>query len=222
MCIRDSINAEYMGFSFNIKSKKKDPFKVFNLAKSVYIKMAIKKFIQLGRVVYVNYGPDKGKYGVIVNIVNLNRVQIDGDDVKRQIIPIKRLVLTKLLMKDVFVGQRTGLLKKKIQKFDLKKKLSELQIYKAQQLKLKRAKLTDFDRFKVMVLKRRLSRGVRTEVKKIHKKEREERAKRPKKELKKKEAKKKVAPKKEAPKKDAPKKEAPKKEAPKKEAPKKK
>ena len=32
--------------------------------------MVFNKFVQVGRVVYINYGEDKGKIGVIVNIVN--------------------------------------------------------------------------------------------------------------------------------------------------------
>lgn len=34
--------------------------------------------LELGRVVYVNYGPDAGRVGVVVDIVNANRVIVDG------------------------------------------------------------------------------------------------------------------------------------------------
>lgn len=41
------------------------------------------KFVQVGRAVYINQGPDAGKVGVIVNILNENRVQVDGENIKR-------------------------------------------------------------------------------------------------------------------------------------------
>jgi len=36
--------------------------------------MVFTKFVQLGRAVYINYGSNKGKLGVIVNIVNDKRI----------------------------------------------------------------------------------------------------------------------------------------------------
>ncbi|EGR27465.1 ribosomal protein, putative [Ichthyophthirius multifiliis] len=116
------------------------------------------KFVQVGRVVYINFGSDKGKLAVIVDIVNQNRVLVDGDNVKRQVIPIKRVNLTKFHITDVKLHQRTTVLRKKIQKFDLNKKYAETAFAKRQAVKAKRASLTDFDRFKVMVLKKRLAR----------------------------------------------------------------
>ncbi|EGR27468.1 ribosomal protein, putative [Ichthyophthirius multifiliis] len=120
--------------------------------------MVFNKFVQVGRVVYINFGSDKGKLAVIVDIVNQNRVLVDGDNVKRQVIPIKRVNLTKFHITDVKLHQRTTVLRKKIQKFDLNKKYAETAFAKRQAVKAKRASLTDFDRFKVMVLKKRLAR----------------------------------------------------------------
>ena len=52
----------------------------------------------------VNFGHETGKLAVIVNILNENRVLIDGEDIRRQVIPIRRLILTKFVIKDVLLG----------------------------------------------------------------------------------------------------------------------
>ncbi|KAL4481422.1 hypothetical protein ABPG72_010575 [Tetrahymena utriculariae] len=116
------------------------------------------KFVQVGRVVQINYGADKGKLAVIVNIVNQNRILIDGEHIVRQVIPIRRIHLTKFQIENVELNQRTVLLKKKIAKFDLTKKYAETSYAKKQAAKAKRANLGDFDRFRVMVLKKKLAR----------------------------------------------------------------
>lgn len=57
--------------------------------------MLEKRFVQIGRLVYIGAGPDKGKVAVITNILNQNMIQIDGPttNVKRQVISIKWAVL---------------------------------------------------------------------------------------------------------------------------------
>lgn len=61
----------------------------------------------------INYGPDAGKLATIVDIVNDKRVLVDGPDsgVARQVIPLRRLVLTRFHIKEVLRSQRTVLLK---------------------------------------------------------------------------------------------------------------
>jgi len=56
-------------------------------------------------------------------------------------------------------------LRKKIQKFDLNKKWGETSYGKKLVAKKTRANLNDFDRFKVMILKKRLNRAIRGQVK---------------------------------------------------------
>ena len=50
---------------------------------------------------------------------------VEGANVSRTVIPIRRLCLTKFRVADVLRNQRSGLLKKKIAKFDLEKKYAE-------------------------------------------------------------------------------------------------
>eukprot|EP00828_Plagiopyla_frontata_P047266 TRINITY_DN868_c0_g1_i1.p2 TRINITY_DN868_c0_g1~~TRINITY_DN868_c0_g1_i1.p2 ORF type:complete len:110 (+),score=35.51 TRINITY_DN868_c0_g1_i1:96-425(+) len=61
---------------------------------------------------------------------------------------------------DVLRGQRSGLLKKKIEKFQLDKKWKESNICKKMENQQKREKLNDFERFKVMILKKQMSRKI--------------------------------------------------------------
>ena len=40
--------------------------------------MVFKKFVEIGRVVVINYGPYAGKIAVIVDILNTTRVLVHG------------------------------------------------------------------------------------------------------------------------------------------------
>ena len=67
------------------------------------------RFVEPGRLCRVQYGPDAGKMCFIVDIINANRVLIDGPttQVSRQSIPLKRLSLTDFKAK-IPRGARTG------------------------------------------------------------------------------------------------------------------
>merc|ERR1711908_74443 len=54
------------------------------------------RFVENGRVVLVNFGPDAGKLAVVVDVVDSQRCLIVGPstDVARQMIGYKRLSLT--------------------------------------------------------------------------------------------------------------------------------
>ena len=127
--------------------------------------------LELGRVVYINYGPLAGKPAVVVDIVNGSKVVIDGPglDIDRQVISVRRLELTKFRIGNFTKGDKRSELKKKIEDFDLLNRFNGSGVGKRIVKQQKRAALTDFDRFKVMVLKRRLSKAVRTYVNKNRK-----------------------------------------------------
>jgi large subunit ribosomal protein L14e len=83
--------------------------------------MGYSKFVEVGRVARINYGPLEGKLATIVDIVNDKRVLIDGEDIARQVIPIRRLQLTKQVVV-IGRGARTGKLRKTIAKAEVAKK----------------------------------------------------------------------------------------------------
>ena len=124
--------------------------------------MGFKKFVEIGRVAIVNYGPLAGKVAVIVDILNTTRVLIHGpkEGVRRQEISLKRLTLTDFKL-DIKRGIHKDNLVKAIEEYKLDDKFKESTFAKKVEKRKLRAKLTDFDRFKVMRLrqKRRVLRS---------------------------------------------------------------
>ena len=121
------------------------------------IGQGIRDFVQPGRVCYINYGEDYGKLVVIADIVDVNRVLVDGlTNFPRVIYPLKRLTLTKLRL-DVLRGARTGTIAKAAKKFDLDKKWTATKAYEKMDRFNKKRQTTDFDRFKIMVQRKQRS-----------------------------------------------------------------
>merc|ERR1712151_1267000 len=89
--------------------------------------MSQEMLMQVGRVVYINYGPCKGKIAVVVDIVDENRILVDGPTtgVDRQVMPSKRIALTKLRIREVLRNQHRQNLIKNINKFGLEKRWAE-------------------------------------------------------------------------------------------------
>jgi large subunit ribosomal protein L14e len=116
--------------------------------------MGFKKFVEIGRVAVVNYGPLAGKVAVIVDILNTTRVLIHGpkEGVRRQEISLKRLTLTDFKL-DIKRGIHKDNLVKAIDEYKLDDKFKESIYAKKVEKRKLRANLTDFDRFKVMSYK---------------------------------------------------------------------
>mmetsp|Transcript_21583 Transcript_21583/g.54463 ORF Transcript_21583/g.54463 Transcript_21583/m.54463 type:complete len:131 (-) Transcript_21583:1359-1751(-) len=57
-----------------------------------------RNYIEIGRIVFITFGPSYGKIGLIVDILDKNRCMIDGPP-GRQIINIKRIKPTKIKLK---------------------------------------------------------------------------------------------------------------------------
>lgn len=77
--------------------------------------------MEIGRVVYINYGPHVGKLAVVLELMNKNRVIISGPGlgVPRSVITIRRIELTKFKIPNVQYGVKEGDLKKAIDSFKL-------------------------------------------------------------------------------------------------------
>ena len=105
----------------------------------------------------INYGPLSGKLAVIVEIITTSRVLVDGPTtgVKRQEISLRRVSLTDFKL-DVPRAVKNTELKSAIEKFDLVKKWENTPFAKKIQRAQIRSRLSDFDRFKVMVLKKKV------------------------------------------------------------------
>ena len=93
---------------------------------------------------YINYGEDYGKLVVIVDMVDMNRVLVDGmGKFPRVIYPLKRLNLTRLMVPGVLRGCRTGTLTKAVKAYDLDDKWSKTPAFLKMDRSTKRAALTD-------------------------------------------------------------------------------
>ena len=116
------------------------------------------RFVERGRVVFITHGAYARRVAVIVDIIDQNRVLIDGPctGVPRRPVNIKRLHLTKFVLK---IPQNCGTLGIK----DLwhRQKMGELwkKSKWARKLEKKRirARLTDYQRFQVMVARKTVS-----------------------------------------------------------------
>ena len=135
--------------------------------------MVFKRFVEVGRVIIINYGPLTGKLAVIVDILTTTKVIVQGlkGGVRRQELSLRRVTLTddKINIKR---GAKREEVLKAIEEYKLEDKYKKSNFAKKVEKRAKRASLTDFDRFKVMRLrqKRAVLRHMATKGKKGGKK----------------------------------------------------
>jgi large subunit ribosomal protein L14e len=122
--------------------------------------MVFKRYVEVGRVVLINYGPETGKLATIIDIVDQNKCLIDGPaditGVSRQVISFTRIALTDFTVK-IQRNARQSTLKKAWAEADTMAKWEASSWAKKLASRKKRASLSDFDRFKVMVAKKQKS-----------------------------------------------------------------
>lgn len=115
---------------------------------------AFETFVEIGRVVLLKEGEFAGKIAVILDVIDLNRVLIQGPQVPRMPFLIRHTNLTRIVM-SVPRAARTKTMMKcwteaevdaKFAATNAAKKLARMQI---------RKNLTDFDRFKVMLAQKK-------------------------------------------------------------------
>lgn len=133
----------------------------FILLSLVFVeKMVFTRFVEVGRVVLINYGPESGKLATIIDIVDQNKCLIDGPaeitGVSRQVISYTRIALTDLTVK-IQANARQTTLKKAWEEADTLNKWEASSWAKKLSAKNKRASLSDFARFKVMVARKQKS-----------------------------------------------------------------
>lgn len=119
--------------------------------------MVFKRYVEVGRVVLINYGPDAGKLATIIDVVDQNKCMVEGPEeitgVARQVIPYKRIALTDLTVK-IQRNARSTTLTKAWAAADTLATWEKSSWAKKMSAKKKRASLGDFDRFKVMIAKK--------------------------------------------------------------------
>merc|ERR1712002_142408 len=132
--------------------------------------MVYEKFIEIGAVVYITLGHHKGKIAAIANVVDQNRILIDGpcSDVPRTVVNLKQVQLTKFKI-SIPWGYRTGGIKKIWEKENINAQWAETKWAKKIASKAVKASLTDFDRFKLMKIKQKRAKIINAEVKRLKK-----------------------------------------------------
>ncbi|KAF8699756.1 hypothetical protein AX14_000879 [Amanita brunnescens Koide BX004] len=127
-----------------------------------------KRFVEVGRVVFLKSGPSAGKIAVIAEIIDHNRALIDGPStgVPRQPFPYKHLVLTPLKLSKLPRGAGSGVIKKQLEKEATLEKWEKSAWTQRRVALEKRRSLNDFGRFQVMLAKKQRRDVVR---KQLHK-----------------------------------------------------
>merc|ERR1712066_326520 len=120
---------------------------------------SFKRFVEVGRVALINYGSDEGKLCVIVDIIDANKCIIEGPEtgVHRGKINYRRLSLTDFCLKGLDRGAKYSDVLAKFQEDDVQGKFDASSWGKKRAMKLRRAKLTDFERYHVKVLRKKRS-----------------------------------------------------------------
>ncbi|XP_014204689.1 60S ribosomal protein L14 [Copidosoma floridanum] len=126
--------------------------------------MPFQRFVQTGRVAYVNDGPSQGKLVAIVDIIDQNRVLVDGPHTKvpRQQMRLNDLHLTKFHIKFPFTAS-TRAVRKAWDWKEFEEKWSKTMWAGKIKAKKLRAQLSDFDRFKLRRA-RRIRNAIRSTV----------------------------------------------------------
>ncbi|EJK48626.1 hypothetical protein THAOC_32560, partial [Thalassiosira oceanica] len=111
-----------------------------------------------------------GKIATVIDIVDQNKCLVDGPEeitgVKRQMISYKRISLTDMTVK-IQRSARAKQLKAAWKEGDTLAKWEGSSWAKKLAAKSKRASLSDFDRFKVMVAKKQKSRIIAAKMKEL-------------------------------------------------------
>ncbi|KAJ1920594.1 hypothetical protein IWQ60_000983 [Tieghemiomyces parasiticus] len=120
------------------------------------VKTTFQRYAESGRVVVLNYGPHSNKTAVIVDIIDHNRALIEGPTtgVPRQVFPLRRMILTKLVLKNLPKNAGSGYLKKLVTEQEIDAKWSTTSWAQKLARRVTRAELSDFQRFQVGYLKK--------------------------------------------------------------------
>lgn len=127
--------------------------------------MGFTRFVEVGRVVLINYGPDAGKLATIVDIVDSKKILIDGPQsvtgIHRQVILTKRVSLTDLVVSKLPKNAKQKTLEMCWEQQGVLALWNSTAWAKKLAKKAKRANLGDFDRFKVMEARKRVAAAIK-------------------------------------------------------------
>jgi len=136
------------------------------------VEQAILCFVEVGRVVCVNYGPEAGKLCVIVDIVNQNFALVDGGNAEGGIgrvqLNFKHMALTPIKV-EVERSAKSKAVAAAIEAADVATQWAASGWGKKYARQAKRQSATDFDRFNTMLLRKKRSQIIGRELAKLKK-----------------------------------------------------
>jgi large subunit ribosomal protein L14e len=116
------------------------------------------RLVEVGRVVLFNEGVYEGRLATIVEIIDHKRVLVDGPTEKapvpRQEVALAKLSLTPIVIPKLPRGTGVGFVAKKWEEHKVQQKFDESAWAKKRAALQKRRQLNDFERFKVMKLRK--------------------------------------------------------------------
>ena len=129
----------------------------------ILILYGLRDYIKAVKIAFLNYYDHNRKLLVIFGILDAQRVLVDGlKNFPRVIYPLKRLKLTRIKLPKVLRGARTGTVAAAAKEFNLDEAWSKTSFAKRFDADKKRSATTDFDRFKIMVLRKQRSFAAKT------------------------------------------------------------
>uniref|UniRef100_A0A7S0KZ50 Large ribosomal subunit protein eL14 domain-containing protein n=1 Tax=Coccolithus braarudii TaxID=221442 RepID=A0A7S0KZ50_9EUKA len=133
---------------------------------------ALQNFIEIGRVCLVNYGDDVGSLCTILDVIDQNTALVDGPaeitGVARQVINFKRLSVTGIRVK-IGRGARAKALKKAWKVAKVEEQFEKTAMSRKLKSQAKRRNLSDFDRFRVMLARKKKAALINKEFGKLRK-----------------------------------------------------
>ncbi|XP_031828483.1 ribosomal protein L14 [Nomia melanderi] len=126
--------------------------------------MPFQRFVESGRIAYVSDGPHQGKLVAIVDVIDQNRVLVDGPatNVPRGEMRLSQLHLTKFRIRFPFTGS-TRVVRKAWETANINELWKQTMWARKVEAKKKRLELSDFDRFKLRKA-RQIRNKLRTDV----------------------------------------------------------
>jgi len=122
------------------------------------VKATAWRMVEVGRVVLFQNGPYAGRLATIVEIIDHKRALVDGPSkdhpVPRHAISLSDTVLTPIVIAKLPRAAGRGAVAKAWEKTEVESKWAESTWAKKIQQRERRRALTDFERFKVMKLKK--------------------------------------------------------------------
>ncbi|KAF2479656.1 ribosomal protein L14-domain-containing protein [Neohortaea acidophila] len=125
------------------------------------------KLVEVGRVALLSAGPHAGKIAAIVQIIDHKRVLIDGtsekpeESVPRHAANLSYMSLTGIVIPKLPRGIGSGALRKKWIEHEVESQWNNSSFAKSRAKSIRRKELSDFERFKVMKLRKQARFEVR-------------------------------------------------------------